>query len=358
MRIVSVNAGSSSLKLRLLEGDRVVADRNVQRWDGAVEPVAEFLRGQRVDGIGHRFVHGGERITGPTVVDEEVADYLASLTDLAPLHQPHSLAGLAAARTAAPSIPSVVCVDTAFHRTIPEPATTYALPREWNRRWSLRRYGFHGLSHAHAVSRGAELTGAGGRVLSCHLGAGCSLAAVRDGRCVDTTMGFTPEEGLVMTTRSGSLDPGLLRWLLDSCPLDPDEVFDAVRSRSGLAGLSGLSGDLRDVFAARERGSRDAALAFDVFRHSLTRHAGAMIAVLGGLDLLVFTGGIGEHQPLVRASLCRDLAFVGVAVDERRNEVVEPDAEITSAHAPVRTVVVEAREDLRIAREVRAVLAP
>ncbi|WP_249124700.1 acetate/propionate family kinase [Saccharopolyspora erythraea] len=360
MRVLTVNAGSSSLKLRVLDGDSVVASHDVQRWDGEREPIAEFIDEHGADAVGHRVVHGGTEVTGPVVVDDKVLEYLDSLTDLAPLHQPRALSGVRAALEEAPDTPSVVCVDTAFHTTLPEAAATYALPREWNREWGIRRYGFHGLSHGFAVVRGAELAGlepGKGRVLSCHLGAGASLAAVRDGRCVDTTMGFTPAEGLVMATRCGSTDPGLVEWLIDVAGVEPGEVFETLQKRSGIEGLSGVSSDLRDVLAASGRGDRDAALAFDVFTHSLVRHAGAMVAVLGGLDLLVFTGGVGEHQTPVRSSLCEALGFLGVEVDQARNDEVSADADISGADAGARTVVVSAREDLEIARQTRAALA-
>ncbi|MGP4017433.1 acetate/propionate family kinase [Saccharopolyspora sp. 5N708] len=360
MRVLTVNAGSSSLKLGLLDDDAAVADETLERWAGGAEPIRGFLDEHGADAIGHRVVHGGTRIVAARVVDDEVLAYLASLTELAPLHQPRAIDGLRAARDAAPDTPSVVCVDTAFHARLPTAAATYALPREWNRKWSLRRYGFHGLSHSYAVVRGAELAGVPpgqGRALCCHLGAGASMAAVRDGRCVDTTMGFTPEEGLVMNTRSGTVDPGLLGWLLITKGVGPQELFEVLSKRSGLAGLSGVSGDLRDVLAARDGGDADAAVAFDVYRHSLVRHAGAMVAVLGGLDLLVFTGGIGEHQPPVRAAVCEALEFVGVAVDPTRNAAASGDADISAVGAAVRTAVVRAREDLEIARQTRAALA-
>jgi acetate kinase len=359
MRVLAVNTGSTSLKLRLLDGDELVAGHDVQRWSGDDAPLRDFLAEHTADAIGHRVVHGGMRVVEPTMVNDEVMRYLATLTDLAPLHQPRALAAIRSTVELVPDVPSVVCVDTAFHSTLSDAAATYALPREWNRKWFLRRYGFHGLSHAYAVARAAEVGGmrpGRGRVLSCHIGAGVSLAAVRDGRCVDTTMGYTPDEGVVMATRSGSVDPGLLDWLINARGVRPGELFDGLRTRSGLAGLSGTSGDLRDILDARDRGDRDAMLAFDVFRHSLTRHAGAMIAVLGGLDLLVFTGGVGEHQPPVRAALARDLGFLGVAVDSARNESITEDVDISATGAEVRTVVVEAREDLEIAQQTRDAL--
>ncbi|RRO14766.1 acetate/propionate family kinase [Saccharopolyspora rhizosphaerae] len=359
VRVLTVNTGSSSLKLGLLDGDDLVDERHEERWDGEPAPIADFLDRHGAEVVGHRVVHGGDRIIEATVVDDSVQAYLESLTELAPLHQPRAIEGIRVARHLAPEVPSVVCVDTAFHARLPPAAATYPLPREWNERYSLRRYGFHGLSHAYAVRRGAELVGmpAGrGKVLSCHLGAGASMAAVLDGRCVDTTMGFTPEEGLVMNTRSGSVDPGLLGWLINTRGLAPQEVFEVLAKRSGIAGLAGGSGDLRDVLDARENGDHDAATAFDVYRHSLVRHAGAMLAVLGGVDLLVFTGGVGEHQPTVRAAVGRALVFAGAAIDPARN-IHAGEGEISAAGAAARSVVVRAREDLEVAREARVAVA-
>lgn len=360
MRVLTVNTGSTSLKLTLLDGDTTVAADEQRRWDGDERPLRDFLARHRIHAVGHRLVHGGTRVVEPAIVDEPTLRYLTSLNDLAPLHQPRALHAIRSTMDIVPSLPSVVCVDTAFHATLSDAAATYALPREWNQRWRLRRFGFHGLSHAYAVVRAAEVAALPphrGRVLSCHLGAGVSLAAVREGRCVDTTMGFTPDEGVVMATRSGSVDPGLLGWLTSSGAVTTDQLFTALRTRSGLAGLSGTSGDLRDVLAARDNGDRAAALAVDVFRHSLVKHAGAMTAVLGGLDLLVFTGGIGEHQPRVRAWLAEALGVVGVTIDGPRNDATTTDADISAKDATVRTVVVEAREDLEIARGTRSVLS-
>jgi len=362
-RVLVVNAGSSSLKLSLLgPGPTPLAATTVQRWTGEqhLEPLVEFLSGAgQVDAVGHRVVHGGPDGTAPARLDDPLLDRLAALTELAPLHQPRALAGIRALARLLPAVPAVACYDTAFHATIPPSAATYALPRDWNERYHLRRYGFHGLSHAYASRRGAELVGAAGplRVVSCHLGAGASLAAVRDGISVDTTMGFTPLEGLVMATRSGSVDPGLLLWLLDGDRVDIAGLRDALEHRSGLAGLSGTSGDLRDVLAARADGDAAAALAYDVFVHRIARETAAMTVAAGGLDLLVFTGGIGEHSPDVRSSVATALAHLGVRLDEGRNQAADADAVVGAHGGPVATVVVTAREDLEIARQTRAALA-
>lgn len=364
MRLLVVNAGSSSLKLSVLDPDGSVgAATTVQGWagEGHLEPLEEFLGGcGPVDAVGHRVVHGGPRHTGPVLVDDLVVAYLWSVSHLAPLHNPRALAGIAAAAELLPAVPAVACFDTTFHATLPREAATYAVPREWNTRWGLRRYGFHGLSHAWAARRGAELLGRPAeelRIVTCHLGAGASLAAVRDGRSVDTTMGFTPLAGLVMNTRPGTLDPGLLLWLLEHGHVPVAELGDVLEHHAGLKGLSGTSGDLREVLAGRDDGDADCALAAAVYLHRLTREIAAMTAATGGLDLLVMTGGVGEHSPWLRAEAGRALGFLGVAVDPDRNASATGDDDISAAGAAARTVVVTAREDLEIRRQVRELLA-
>jgi len=363
MRILVVNTGSSSLKLRVLDGsDEVLAEDHIQHWDHAAQStVAERVtRLGPVEAVGHRVVHGGEAFSGPALIDTGVEEAIADLIPLAPLHQPRALAAIHAVQAVRPDVPAVACFDTAFHATLPDEAAAYALPREWRERWGLRRFGFHGLSHAYAARRAAEMLGPSDEVLRlvvCHLGAGASLSAVLGGRSVDTTMGFTPLEGLVMATRSGSVDPGLVLWLITSAGLSPDEVASGLRSRSGLTGLTEGSGDMREVLEARERGDPGALAAFDIYMHRLAREAAAMTAALGGIDGLVFTGGVGENSPTVRAELAPRLAYLGVLLDTQNNAgTVGVDGEITGDTARVRTVVVEAREDLEITRQVRSLL--
>jgi acetate kinase len=299
------------------------------------------------DAVGHRVVHGGARFRDAVLVDDDVVATLGELSDLAPLHQPAALAGIAAVGRALPDVPAVACFDTAFHATLPAAAATYALPQQWRERFGLRRFGFHGLSHAHASRRAAAA-----RVVSCHLGAGASLAAVRDGVCVDTTMGFTPMEGLVMATRSGDVDPGLVLWLLRH-GLDVDAVEQGLDREGGLKGLAG-DPDMRALLA---RDDSDAQLALDVYVHRLRSAIAAMVAALGGLDALVFTGGVGEHAPEIRARTAAGLGFLGVTLDEQANARATADAEIGAPGAAARAIVVTAREDLEVARGVRDVLA-
>jgi acetate kinase len=346
VRVLVVNAGSSSLKLRLLgPGDELEAERDLEPDDhDALAAAAAEL--PPPDAVGHRVVHGGQRFRASVQIDDDVVAALRELVDLAPLHQPAALAGIEAVGRVLPGVPAVACFDTAFHATLPPAAATYALPREWRERFGLRRFGFHGLSHAYAARRAAAP-----RVVTCHLGAGASLAAVRDGHCVDTTMGFTPMEGLVMATRSGSIDPGLILWLLRH-GLDDGAVEEGLDREGGLRGLAG-DPDMRAVLA---RDDDEARLAVDVYVHRLRASIAAMAAAMHGLDALVFTGGVGEHAPVIRARAADGLDFLGVALDADANAGASGDAEIGAHRAAVRALVVTAREDLEIARQVRAVL--
>jgi acetate kinase len=367
-RILVVNAGSSSLKLRVLDdADAVVgsADLPAPRGETDAAVVGEAIAGLGpIDAVGHRIVHGGTFFSSPVRLDDAVEERLRALTDLAPLHQPKSLAALAAVKAVLPDVPAVACFDTAFHASLPAAASTYALPPEWRKRWDLRRFGFHGLSHAYATRRAAELLARsieGLRLVTCHLGAGASLAAVRDGRSVDTTMGFTPLEGLVMATRSGSVDPGLVLWLEEHVRMPPAELAATLEHRSGLLGLAGTP-DMRAILERASAGDGDAVLARDVYVHRLRGSIAAMTAALGGLDALVFTGGVGERSAEIRRRTADGLGFLGVDLDPERNEgatggMGADDGEIGATDATVRTLVITAREDLEIAHEVREVLA-
>jgi acetate kinase len=347
VRVLVVNAGSSSLKVDLVEnGERA------RSYDGLPGTAPD------VDAVGHRIVHGGPDLVEPVVIDGAVEKQLRDLVQLAPLHQPKSLDGLDAARRLLPDVPHVACFDTAFHATLPPEAFTYALPAAWRQRWGVRRYGFHGLSHCWAARRAAEMAPESRRVVSCHLGAGASLAAVLDGRSVDTTMGFTPLDGLVMATRSGAVDPGLLLWLEEHEHLRPHDVADALEHSSGLLALAGTA----DMRLLLDRFDPDARLAVAVYLHHLTAGIAAMTAALGGLDTLVFTGGVGEHAPALRSSAASRLSYLGVGVDGQLNagaRLVDsgaPDADISAKGAAVHSLVVRSREDLQIAAGVEGAL--
>jgi acetate kinase len=364
VRVLVVNAGSSTLKLTLLDAeDRVLGERELAsehaRVDAGELRAALGSQLKDADAIGHRIVHGGERFHGPVPIDAAVEAALRELVDLAPLHQPKSLAAMDAVAEVLPDLPAVACFDTAFHHTMGAAARTYALPAAWRERWGLRRYGFHGLSHEWVARRTPELLGrspAGLRIVSCHLGAGASLCAIADCISVDTTMGFTPLEGLVMATRSGSVDPGMLLWLSEHERLSPSELADALEHRSGLLGLAG-SADMREILDRVLGGDPDACLALDVYVHRLRAAVAAMAASLGGLDALVFTGGVGERSPEVRARAAAGLGFLGVEVDDAINVARQTDGEIGATAAGAATLVLRAREDIEIARQVRATLA-
>jgi len=363
--VIIMNAGSSSLKASLLgDGDSVDSALELDAWDGSPDhpELTRFLTaaGPRASVVAHRVVHGGSVFRHAVLIDDTVIDAISGLTDLAPLHQPRALAGIEAARRLMPGLPGVACFDTAFHAGMPDAAARYALPDGWTTRFGLRRFGFHGLSHAYAARRAAQLLGrdlAELRIVSCHLGAGASLAAVLRGRSVDTTMGFTPLEGLVMATRSGSVDPGLIVWLLQHGQLGVAELSAGLEKESGLAGLSGLpSGDMREVLQAAESGEPAALLAVEVYLHRLRREIAAMAAAMNGLDALIFTGGVGEHSSQVRAAASAGLEFLGLTLDPDRNQVTA-DTIISRDDSAAAVLVITAREDIEMARQARRALA-
>jgi acetate kinase len=363
MSILVANTGSSSLKLRLVgrSGEIPAACDLPAPGDPVdLEPMSDFLATTKdVEAVGHRVVHGGREFLQPLLLDAAGIELLSALDDLAPLHNGPALRVVDALRRLCPDVPHVACFDTAFHAGIPDEAALYALPRDWTERFGLRRFGFHGISHAWASRRAAEMLGlapAGLRLVTCHLGAGASLAAVRDGASIDTTMGFTPNEGLVMATRSGSVDPGMLLWLIRHAGIGPDELEHRMEHESGLRGLSGTSGGMREVIKASAATER-ARTALAVYLHRLRAGIAAMAAAMDGLDALVFTGGVGEHASLVRAEACAGLGFLGIRLEDRANAPEgNGDREITGAGATVRVLVVESREDLEIVRAVRSVL--
>ena len=364
MRVLVVNAGSSSLKHALVDSasDAVLA-RGEERWEpddeagrhaGALRAALAAADSGAAEAVGHRVVHGGTRFDGPVSIDRDVRAAIAELAPLAPLHTRAALEGIDAAAAALPRLAQVASFDTAFHRTLAPEASTYPLPREWSERFGLRRYGFHGINVSWCYERALRALGAERceRLVVCHLGSGCSVSAVRDGRSIDTTMGFTPLEGMPMATRSGSIDPGLLLHLLAS-GIDAGELDEALNHRSGLLGIAGVA-DLREVERAALDGDKHAQLAFDVLVRGAASAIAAMSTSLCGLDALVFSAGAGEHSSLLRASVCARLAHLGVVLDPASN--ARDAGRISAQRAPVAVLVVPAGEEIVIARETARVL--
>jgi acetate kinase len=363
LRVLVLNAGSSSLKLSLVDGDdKILAEREYEAAEGKVDSAQlstaiHDMHG--VEAVGHRVVHGGPRYRHSVRLDAEVVSYLVTITDLAPLHLPAALAGIAAARELLPRVPGVACLDTAFHAGMPTEAATYAIPEKWREQYGIQRYGFHGFSHSYAARRASEMLGrplSELRVVTCHLGSGASLAAVQGGRSVDTTMGFTPLEGLVMGTRSGTVDPGMILWLQRHAGLGEPELTEALDRAGGLKALADTS-DMRDVLKRMAGGDERARLAFDVYVHRLRASIAAMAAAMNGLDALVFTGGVGENSAPVRAAAATRLRFLGVEIGPTLNANLGPDHAISAPGAQVATLVIKSREDVEVAREVRRVLS-
>lgn len=377
--ILALNAGSSSLKFALFPAGDDSPDQDPIRT-GTVDleresldfpaAAARAIEEARTDtapagpivAVGHRVVHGGEKLSAPVVIDAAVEAEIERLAELAPLHNPNALAVVRAARRALPDARQVAVFDTAFFAKLPEAARIYPVPWEWTE-WGARRFGFHGISHEHVAAVAARWRGAsseaGLRVVSCHLGQGCSAAAVSGGKPVTTTMGFTPLEGLMMGSRSGSVDPGLLTWVLARTSWTAAELEDALSHRSGLLGVSGVSSDFRKVEAAAARGNSRAALALEIYADRVRGAIGSLTASLGGLDTLVFTGGVGEHSASMRAAVCFNLGFLGVDLDPDRNALpTEGDRDVSKRGSRVRVLVVQAREEAAIARKTRALLTP
>src|SRR5947207_7185744 len=362
LRVLVLNAGSSSLKLSLVgPDDRVLTDNEFAVGEGRLDPVrlGSAIQGMEgVEAIGHRVVHGGPRYRQSVRLDGEVVRYLASISDLAPLHLPAALAGIDAAQKILPQVPGVACLDTAFHAGMPAAASTYAIPASWRDQHGIQRFGFHGFSHSYAARRAAEMLNRGLselRIVTCHLGAGASLAAVMAGRSVDTTMGFTPLEGLVMATRSGTVDPGMLLYLQRHAGLSEADLTEALDRNGGLMALAGTA-DMREILKRIADGHDAAELAFDVYLHRLRALIAAMAASMNGLDVLVFTGGVGENAAPVRAAAAAGLRFLGVEIGPTLNASLGPDNDISAPGATVPTLVIKSREDVEVAREVRKVL--
>jgi acetate kinase len=389
MKVLVCNAGSSSLKFSLFEaeGELLLAEGGIdwttkptrlvfrrtghqeireelklEKHADAVARILDDLRAGpsaplrvlgELQAVGHRVVHGGERYTAAVRITPEVKRVIGELAELAPLHNPASLDGITAVEQVLPKVPQVAAFDTAFHATLSEAARTYPVPQKWTRDWGMRRYGFHGLSHSYCAGRAAEMIGRRDlRLIIAHLGNGASVSAVCNGICVDTSMGFTPLEGLMMGTRSGTVDPGMLVYLLRHKGLDVNELDHALNYQSGLLGLSGVSSDMRQVLSELPH-NPDARLAVEVYVHRIRQTVGAMAATLGGVDALVFTAGVGEHAAEIRERVCENLNYLGLELDRTANQTCKPDADVAKPASVVRILVIATREDLTIMRETR-----
>ena len=345
--VLVVNAGSTSLKLG------VVAENGEAHDVSSLEQAGK----DELDAVAHRVVHGGPQLRQPVLIDEEIRREILALEPLAPLHNAPALRAIAEAEEAFPDLPHVAVFDTAFHETIPEEASVYAIPARWREEFGIRRYGFHGLSVEWSVERASALLGRTGlRIVVCHLGGGCSVTAVVDGRSVDTTMGFSPLEGVPMNTRSGSIDPGAMLYLLRERGVGIDALDHALNFDSGIEGLGGGSRGSRELEDAAEAGDPAATLAYAVFEHRVAGAVASMAAAAGGIDVLVFTAGIGEGSARVREHVCRRLAFLGVELDATANGGEVLDRDIAASDSRVRVFVVHAREELIAARGARDVL--
>jgi acetate kinase len=319
--------------------------------EGAAPAVHSF---SEIAVVGHRVVHGGGQFVEPVIVTPAVKNGIRELAAFAPLHNKAELEGIEAVESVLGTVPQVAVFDTAFHHNLPQAAAVYPGPYSWWEKDGIRRYGFHGINHQYCAERAAQLlpsdSAAGLKLVSCHLGNGCSLAAISASRSVDTTMGFTPLEGLMMGTRSGSIDPAIVTYLIRQQGSTADQVDHILNAQSGLLGISGISSDMREILDARKSGNSRAQLAFDIFIHRLRTGIGAMIAALGGIDALIFTAGIGEHSPDVRAAACTSFDYLGLSIDAAKNQASPVDADIATMDSRVRILVIRAQEDWAIAR--------
>jgi acetate kinase len=361
------NQGSAVLKARNSRGNKTEKEVSAAERQGAIERMLETLwsgetavgkNASEINVVGHRIVHGGPKLKEPIRVTPEVKKTIADAAAFAPLHNRAELEGIETIERVVGPVPQVAVFDTGFHRTIPPAAALYPGPYDWQDK-GIRRYGFHGINHEYCSKRAAQMLGrdiSQLRIVSSHLGNGCSLTAIAGGKSVDTTMGFTPLEGLMMGTRSGSIDPGILTYLLRETGISGQEIDDILNQRSGLLGISGISSDMREVEAAAQSGNERAQLAFDMFVHRLRKGIADMAAVLGGADVLVFTAGIGENSSAVRAGACSGLHFLGIELDSEKNAHISGDQEISATNSGIRVLVIHAQEDWAIAQDCARVL--
>ena len=392
MNILIINAGSSSLKYQLMDpdtgvvsakglceriyidgrlthnanGKKVVKDIPMPTHSEAIQAVLAILvdpvdgvikSTDEIDAVGHRVLHGGMEFFDSCIINDEVIAAIEKCIPLGPLHNPANLMGIRACQAVMPTTPQVAVFDTAFHMTMPPVAYRYAIPTEYYKNDSIRRYGFHGTSHKYVTKRAIELMGTKDiKLVNCHLGNGSSMSAVKDGKCQDTSMGLTPLEGLPMGTRSGNLDPAILQFIMNKYGYTADEMLNVLNKKSGVLGISGVGSDFRDLEKAAKEGNGRAQLALDKFAYEVRKYIGSYAAAMGGVDIITFTAGLGENGPDMRESICRGLEFLGVRVDHEKNQVRGKETDISAADSTVKVYVIPTNEELMIARDTLALV--
>ena len=395
MNVLVINCGSSSLKYQLIDSDteavlakglcerigidgrlvyqkagndKEITEASMPTHKEAIQMVLEALTNEKtgaikslaeVNAIGHRIVHGGEKFASSAIITDEMIKAVEECNDLAPLHNPANLIGIRVCSELMPNVPQVGVFDTAFHQTMPAKAYLYGLPLDFYKKYKVRRYGFHGTSHSFVSKRAVDFLGLdkdNSKVIVCHLGNGSSISAVQNGKCVDTTMGLTPLEGVVMGTRSGSIDPAIVEYIAKKENLDLAGVMNVLNKKSGLQGMSGVSSDMRDLRAAAAEGNEDAKNAIEVLCYGIAKYVGGYVAAMNGVDAIVFTAGIGENVGMIREKVCSYLGFLGVTIDAKANEAMGEEVVISGADSKVKVAVIPTNEELAICRDTVALV--
>ena len=360
--IEKIGLPDSFLKFTLSDGSKQVITQEIKEHTAGIELILKTLTDAKygaiksldqIDAVGHRVVHGGDKFCSSVVINQEVIDKIEECVDFAPLHDPANLKGIYAIQKILPKVPQVAVFDTSFHQTMPPYAYMYALSYDYYEKYGVRRYGFHGTSHRYVAKRGCEFLGLdleNSRIITAHIGNGGSITAIKNGKSIDTSMGMTPVEGLMMGSRSGSVDPGVLTYLMEKENLSTQQINDIINKKSGLVGVSGVSSDMRDIENAIEQGNERARLAMDMYFYYILKYVSGYIAVLGGVDAIIFTGGVGENQPIMRKYVCDSLAFLGVDFNNELNDRIKGrETELTFPNSKVRVAVIPTNEELAIA---------
>ena len=366
--IEKIGLPGSFLKLTLPNGEKKILEKDVPEHTTGVQFIFDTLTSpeygavkdlHEINAVGHRVVHGGTKFNGSVLIDDAVIAAVEECCDLGPLHNPANLKGIDAVKKLMPEVPQVAVFDTAFHQSMPDYAAMYAIPYSYYEKYGIRRYGFHGTSHRYVSKRVCEFLGIpqeSSRIITCHIGNGGSIAAVKDGKCVDTTMGLTPLEGLMMGTRSGDIDGGAILYIMKKEGLTPDEMSTLLNKKSGVLGMFGKSSDMRELDAAVEAGEERAILTEKMYNYRITKYIGAYAAAMGGVDVILFTGGVGENQIKARQEICKPLEFLGVKIDPERNKVRGEDAVISAEDSKVKVCVIPTDEELMIASDTADIL--